>query len=90
MLKYLRNVHTPTLILHSGMDFRVPIEQGEQWLRALQQDGVPSEIVFFPRENHNLTRKGEPKHLVESLYWQLYRFERYQDGNSPAKPPDTQ
>jgi hypothetical protein len=23
-----------------------------------------SEIVFFPRENHGLTRTGEPKHLV--------------------------
>jgi dipeptidyl aminopeptidase/acylaminoacyl peptidase len=89
-LKYARNVHTPTLILHSDNDFRVPIEQGEQWFRALQHYGVPSEIVFFPRENHNLTRTGEPKHLVESLNWQLYWFDRYLNGNSNAKPPDAQ
>ena len=89
-LKYARNVHTPTLILHSDMDFRVPIEQGEQWFRALQHYGVPSEIVFFPRENHNLTRTGEPKHLVESLNWQVYWFQRYLDGNANAKPPDAQ
>jgi dipeptidyl aminopeptidase/acylaminoacyl peptidase len=89
-LKYARNVRTPTLILHSDNDFRVPIEQGEQWFRALQHYGVPSEIVFFPRENHNLTRTGEPKHLVESLNWQLYWFERYLNGNSSAKPPDAQ
>src|SRR5207245_1503824 len=56
-LKYAKNVKTPTLILHSDNDFRVPIEQGEQWFRALQHLGVPSEIVFFPRENHNLTRR---------------------------------
>jgi dipeptidyl aminopeptidase/acylaminoacyl peptidase len=89
-LKYVRNVRTPTLILHSDNDFRVPIEQGEQWFRALQHYGVPSEIVFFPRENHNLTRTGEPKHIVESLNWQLYWFELYLDGDSKAKPPDAQ
>jgi hypothetical protein len=49
---------------------------------------VPSEIVFFPRENHNLTRTGEPKHLVESINWQVYWFERYINGNANAAPPD--
>jgi dipeptidyl aminopeptidase/acylaminoacyl peptidase len=89
-LKYARNVRTPTLVLHSDFDFRVPIEQGEQWFRALQHYGVPSELVLFPRENHNLSRTGEPKHLVESLNWQLYWFDRYLNGNAGAKPPDAQ
>jgi dipeptidyl aminopeptidase/acylaminoacyl peptidase len=87
-LKYVQNVKTPTLVLHSDNDFRVPIEQGEQWFRALQHFGVPSEIVFFPRENHNLTRTGEPKHLVESINWQVYWFDRYINGNAKAVPPD--
>jgi dipeptidyl aminopeptidase/acylaminoacyl peptidase len=87
-LKYVRNVKTPTLVLHSDNDFRVPIEQGEQWFRALRHFGVPSEIVFFPRENHNLTRTGEPKHLVESINWQVYWFDRYINGNANAVPPD--
>jgi dipeptidyl aminopeptidase/acylaminoacyl peptidase len=87
-LKYVKNVKTPTLVLHSDMDFRVPIEQGEQWFRALQHFGVPSEIVFFPRENHNLTRTGEPVHLVDSMKWQVYWFERYLNGNAAAIPPD--
>jgi dipeptidyl aminopeptidase/acylaminoacyl peptidase len=64
------------------------LTQGEQWFRALQHFGVPSEIVFFPRENHNLTRTGEPKHLVESLNWQVYWFDRYLNGNANAIPPD--
>jgi dipeptidyl aminopeptidase/acylaminoacyl peptidase len=87
-LKYARNVKTPTLILHSDNDFRVPIEQGEQWFRALKHFGVTTEIVMFPRENHNLTRTGEPKHLVESLNWQLYWFDRFIKGNANAIPPD--
>jgi dipeptidyl aminopeptidase/acylaminoacyl peptidase len=87
-LKYAKNVKTPTLVLHSDNDYRVPIEQGEQWFRALQYYGVTSEFVVFPRENHNLTRTGEPKHLVESLNWQLYWFDRYLNNNANAKPPD--
>ncbi|HJZ81105.1 MAG TPA: S9 family peptidase [Pyrinomonadaceae bacterium] len=87
-LKYAAKVKTPTLILHSDNDYRVPIEQGEQWFRALKHFGVTTEIVFFPRENHNLTRTGEPKHLVESLNWQLYWFDRFLNGNPNAVPPD--
>jgi dipeptidyl aminopeptidase/acylaminoacyl peptidase len=87
-LKYAKNVKTPTLILHSDNDFRVPLEQGEQWFRALRHFGVITEIVMFPRENHNLTRTGEPKHLVESLNWQLYWFDRFLMGNNNAVPPN--
>jgi dipeptidyl aminopeptidase/acylaminoacyl peptidase len=89
-LKYAANVKTPTLILHSDNDYRVPIEQGEQWFRALKHYGVTAELVIFPRENHNLTRTGEPKHLVESLNWQLYWFDRFLNGNKNAKSPDAQ
>lgn len=87
-LKYARNVKTPTLVLHSDNDYRVPIEQGEQWFRALKHFGVTTEFVIFPRENHNLTRAGEPKHLVESLNWQIYWFDRFLNGNTAAAPPD--
>jgi dipeptidyl aminopeptidase/acylaminoacyl peptidase len=87
-LKYAKDVKTPTLVLHQDNDFRVPIEQGEQWFRALRHFGVPSEIVFFPRENHNMTRTGEPKHLVESIRWQVYWFDKYLNGNAAARPPD--
>ncbi|HXG91491.1 MAG TPA: S9 family peptidase [Blastocatellia bacterium] len=87
-LKYAKNVKTPTLILHSDNDYRVPLEQGEQWFRALKHFGVTTEFVIFPRENHNLTRTGEPKHLVESLNWQVYWFDRFINGNAAAVPPD--
>jgi dipeptidyl aminopeptidase/acylaminoacyl peptidase len=87
-LKYARNVKTPTLILHSEMDFQLPIEQAEQWFRALQHYGVTSEFVLFPGENHDLTRTGEPRHIVESFKWQIYWFQRYLNGDTNAKPPD--
>ncbi|MGB8507984.1 MAG: S9 family peptidase, partial [Pyrinomonadaceae bacterium] len=87
-LKYAKNVKTPILILHSDNDYRVPLEQGEQWFRALKHYGATAEFVIFPRENHNLTRTGEPKHLVESMNWQIYWFDKYLNGNSSAVAPD--
>jgi dipeptidyl aminopeptidase/acylaminoacyl peptidase len=89
-LHYASKVKTPTLVLHSDNDYRVPIEQGEQWFRALQHFGVVSELVMFPRENHNLTRTGEPKHIVESINWQCYWFDRFLNGNNGAKRPNEQ
>ncbi len=89
-LKYAKNVKTPTLVLHSDNDYRVPLEQGEQWFRALKHFGVTSEFVIFPRENHNLTRNGEPKHLIESLNWQIYWFNRFLDGNENAVRPNVE
>ena len=41
-------VKTPTLILHSDNDYRVPLEPGEQWFPALKHDGVTAELVVFP------------------------------------------
>ncbi|HET7456012.1 MAG TPA: S9 family peptidase [Gemmatimonadaceae bacterium] len=87
-LKYAKNVTTPVLVLHSENDFRVPLEQGLQWFRALRHYDKTAELVIFPRENHNLTRTGEPRHLVESLNWQQYWFDKYLDGNEAAVPPD--
>jgi dipeptidyl aminopeptidase/acylaminoacyl peptidase len=86
-LKYVANVKTPILILHGENDQRVPIEQGEQWFRALRRYGVTAELVVFPRENHDQTRNGEPRHLVDSMRWQVYWFDRYLNGNQAAQPP---
>jgi dipeptidyl aminopeptidase/acylaminoacyl peptidase len=87
-LRYVQNVKTPILILHSDNDYRVPLEQAEQWFRALRHFDKKAELVIFPRENHNLTRTGEPKHLVESLDWQVYWFQKYLEGKADAVPPD--
>jgi dipeptidyl aminopeptidase/acylaminoacyl peptidase len=43
---------TPTLVVHSGRDFRVPIEQGLSAFTVLQRDGAPSRFLTFPNENH--------------------------------------
>ncbi|KAI1813268.1 prolyl oligopeptidase [Poronia punctata] len=43
---------TPQLIIHSELDYRLPISEGLAAFNALQSRGVPSKIVIFPDENH--------------------------------------
>ena len=42
----------PMLVIHSGHDYRIPLEQGLGAFTALQRKGVPSQFLTFPDENH--------------------------------------
>lgn len=43
---------TPMLVIHGANDFRVPLEQGLSAFTALQRQGIPSQFLYFPDENH--------------------------------------
>jgi dipeptidyl aminopeptidase/acylaminoacyl peptidase len=66
-IRYVGNARTPTLIIHSEEDYRCLIEQAEQFHTALRLKGVPTALVRFPGENHDLSREGKPKHREERL-----------------------
>lgn len=76
-LKYVANVTTPCLIIHSENDFRCPMEQAEQWFIALKRLRQTVKFVRFPDESHGLSRNGGPKHRVERLQHTLGWFETY-------------
>ena len=50
--KFVTAWHTPLLVTHGGMDFRVPVDEGMAAYNAAQMMGVPSELIIFPDENH--------------------------------------
>jgi dipeptidyl aminopeptidase/acylaminoacyl peptidase len=58
-------VRTPTLVLHSELDFRCPLEQATRYYSALKRQGTEAEMLVFPGEDHELTRSGRPRHRVE-------------------------
>jgi len=49
---YAKNFRTPTLVIHGGLDYRIPYTEAMQLFTALQRQGVPSKFLFFPDENH--------------------------------------
>ncbi len=49
---HVKAFKTPTLVIHGALDFRVPDAQGIGMFTALQRQGVPSRLVWFPDEGH--------------------------------------
>ena len=43
---------TPMLVVHGQLDYRIPVEQGIAAFTALQRQGVDSQFLTFPDENH--------------------------------------
>jgi dipeptidyl aminopeptidase/acylaminoacyl peptidase len=39
-------------VVHSELDYRVPVTQGMELFTALQRRGIPSELLYFPDEGH--------------------------------------
>ena len=62
---HVDNVKTPTLVIHSELDFRCPLEQATRYYSKLKHNGVDAEMLIFPGENHELTRSGQPRHRLE-------------------------
>jgi dipeptidyl aminopeptidase/acylaminoacyl peptidase len=50
--KLVCNWHTPLMVIHGGMDYRVPVDQGMAAYNCAQMMGVPSRLLIFPDENH--------------------------------------
>ncbi len=83
-MKYIGNVKTPTLVIHSENDFRCAIEQSEQIFVALKKLGVDTEMVRFPDESHGLSRGGRTDRRIERLNHIRRWFDRYlKEDNQP-------
>jgi dipeptidyl aminopeptidase/acylaminoacyl peptidase len=66
-IRKVSRVKTPTLMVQSEEDYRTPMGNAELWYMALKKQGVPVELVRYPRSNHDLSRTGEPWLLVDRL-----------------------
>jgi dipeptidyl aminopeptidase/acylaminoacyl peptidase len=73
-MKYIKNVKTPTMIMHGQVDTRVPIAQAQEFYMALKEMKVPVEFVVYPRENHGFT---EPRHNMDRVRRYVKFFARY-------------
>ncbi len=85
-LQYVERVKTPTLVIHSEEDYRCPVEQAEQWFAALKLHGVPTRLVRFPGENHELSRSGRPDRRVTRLHEYLNWLSRFLTPAEPTAP----
>ena len=59
---HIKNVTTPTQVIHGAQDLRVPFTQGQEFFNSLRRLGVDTEMVVYPRTPHGPT---EPKFLMD-------------------------
>ncbi len=66
-ITYVKQMHTPLLIIHSEQDLRCGIEQAEELFAALKYLGREVLFVRFEGQSHGLSRGGHPKLRMERL-----------------------
>ncbi len=76
-ITYVRDIHTPLLIIHSESDARCNIEQAEQLFAALKYMGREVLFVRFEGQSHGLSRGGHPHSRLERLRHICSWFEKH-------------
>ena len=66
--KFVGNWDTPMLVIHGGNDFRIPFTEGMQAFNAAQLRNISSRFLYFPNENHFVTKPQN------SVLWQREFF----------------
>ncbi len=51
-VNYVKNWRVPMLVVQGDKDYRVPVDQGLSTFTALQRRGIPSQLLYYPDENH--------------------------------------
>ncbi|MDS0296150.1 S9 family peptidase [Halogeometricum luteum] len=82
---YADEVTTPTLVMHADNDFRVPVNNGEMFYLFMKKNGVETRLVRYPREGHELSRSGEPAHVVDRLERTVRWFDGYSEHHGASK-----
>ena len=84
-ITYINDVKTPSMFILGENDYRTPPGAGgEQMFRALKFRKIPTVMVKFPNESHELSRSGGPWHRVERLQHIVGWFDKWLMGM--AKP----
>ena len=66
-LKYVNNVKTPILFIHSTEDYRCTLPEALQFYTPIRINGIDTKLVIFKGENHELSRNGKPLHRLKRL-----------------------
>ena len=82
-LTYIKEVKTPMMFILGEADHRTPpAAGGEEMFRALKFRKIPTVMVRFPNESHELSRSGQPWHRVERLQHIMGWFDKWLMGVS--------
>ena len=75
-IDYVAKWKAPTLVIHGQQDYRVPDSQGLSVFTALQRRGIPSELLYFPNENHWVLKPADSIQWYDTVLAWLNRWTR--------------
>jgi dipeptidyl aminopeptidase/acylaminoacyl peptidase len=73
-IDYVSKWKTPTLVIHGQQDYRVPDSQGLAVFTALQRQGIPSELLYFPSENHWVLKPADSIEWYDTVLAWMHRW----------------
>lgn len=73
-VSYANNFKTPTMVIHGQKDYRVDLSEGLSMFTALQRMGVPSQLLYFPDEGHNVSKLKNLRYVYEKQFEWLERW----------------
>jgi dipeptidyl aminopeptidase/acylaminoacyl peptidase len=77
-ITYVNKIQTPLMLILGETDYRTPTGPGgEAMFRALKYRKIPTVMVRFPNESHELSRSGQPWHRVERLQHIVGWFDKW-------------
>jgi len=77
-ITYITKVQTPLMLILGEADYRTPTGSGgEAMFRALKYRKIPTVMVRFPNESHELSRSGQPWHRIERLQHIVGWFDKW-------------
>jgi len=82
-ITYVNKITTPLMLILGEEDYRTPTGSGgEAMFRALKYRKIPTVMVRFPNESHELSRSGQPWHRIERLEHIVGWFDKWLMGMS--------
>jgi len=77
-ITYVNKIQTPLMLILGEVDWRTPTGPGgEAMFRALKYRKIPTVMVRFPNESHELSRSGQPWHRIERLQHIVGWFDKW-------------
>ena len=70
----VQKIKTPTLFMASEKDFNVPVAGAEQMYQAFKYEGISTELIIYPGQNHGLS---VPSYIAHRYQRHLDWFKKF-------------
>jgi dipeptidyl aminopeptidase/acylaminoacyl peptidase len=70
----VKEIKAPTLFMASQADFNVPVIGAEQMYQAFKSEGIPTELIIYPNQNHGI---NVPSYIVHRHNAHINWFNKY-------------